>query len=86
MTITISEDLYVAIMQAAAPITPTQRHQFLEALAAELRGCPEVGLGAVHRAVAALQNKFTVEARSTASSFSELRARERERRRLVREL
>jgi hypothetical protein len=66
MALALPEDLYHAVMAAAAPVTPTQQPLFLEALAAELRDCPEIGPGVVHRAAAALQRKFVVEARATA--------------------
>jgi hypothetical protein len=86
MPLPITEDLYLAALAAAAPITPSQRDAFLAALAAELARRPELGPGVLHRNAADLQKKFVVEARSTAGSFSELRHLERERKRLVREL
>jgi hypothetical protein len=86
MPLPISADLYSAALEAALPITPSQRNEFLAELATELARAPELGPGVLHRAAAVLQRKFVVEARSTAGSFGELRHLERERKRLVREL
>jgi hypothetical protein len=38
-----------AVMQAAAPIDPARRGDFLEDLALELAKCPEVGPASVYR-------------------------------------
>jgi hypothetical protein len=62
MPLSLSDDEYNAVQAAAAPIHPMQRDAFLKALAAELERHPVVGPGVVHRAAAALQKTFTVEA------------------------
>jgi hypothetical protein len=85
MPLALSDDLYAVVQAAAAPIAPAERAQFLQELAAELERHPEIGPGLVHRAAAQLQKKYTVEARSAAGSFAELRHLEHERRRLTRE-
>ena len=46
-----------AVMQAAAPIDPARRGDFLEDLALELAKCPEVGPGSVYRILRELQHK-----------------------------
>jgi hypothetical protein len=51
----LSDSEYSQVMQACAPLQPHQRSGFLEALAAELRGLPELGDGRVHRAIAKVQ-------------------------------
>jgi hypothetical protein len=62
----IPDDLYFAVQQAAAPVSASERTQFLQELAAELGRYPVLGAGVVHRAAANLQRRFTVEARSMA--------------------
>jgi hypothetical protein len=62
MTLALPDDLYAAIQAAAARVTPSERAQFLADLAAELERHPVIGPGLVHRAAAALQRRFTVEA------------------------
>jgi hypothetical protein len=66
MAIPVSESVYFAIQQAAWPITPSERPQFLIELAAELQRYPVVDVGLAHRVCAELQKRFTVEARSAA--------------------
>lgn len=53
-----------AVQRAAAPIHPSQRGDFLQALATELGKHPLVGPGLVHRLAASLQRNYVVEARS----------------------
>jgi hypothetical protein len=53
--IKLSDDELSAVMSACAPIAPERRGAFLQEVAAALRGCPEIGPGAVHRAIASAQ-------------------------------
>jgi hypothetical protein len=79
MPLSLNDDEYDAIMQAAAPIHPLQRDAFLKVLAAELERHPVVGPGLVHRLAAQLQRTFTVEAHAETSLAAEprhLRARQ----------
>jgi hypothetical protein len=71
-------------MQAAAPVSASERHAFLAELADELQHYQTIGPGLVHRLAAMLQKRHVVEARSMASSSAELRHQEHARRRLVR--
>jgi hypothetical protein len=66
MAIPVSDSVYLAIQQAAAPITANERPRFLAELAAELQRYPVVDVGLAHRVCAELQRRFTVEARSMA--------------------
>ena len=66
MPLSLSDDEYAAVMQAAGPIHPQQRDDFLRSLAAELRHHPVVGPGLVHRLAADLQRGYVVEARREA--------------------
>jgi hypothetical protein len=66
MPLSLPDDLYFAIQQAAAPVSAIERDQFLTELATELARYPALGPGVVHRCAAELQRRFTVEARSTA--------------------
>ena len=78
MPLSLSDDEYNAIMQAAAPIHPLQRDAFLKALAAALEAHPVVGPGLVHRCAAELQKTFGVTAHSESPLAAEprhLRAR-----------
>jgi hypothetical protein len=70
MPLSLTDDEYDAVMQAAAPILPGERDAFLRALAAELERHPVVGLGLVHRCAAELQRKFVVQARTEADSVA----------------
>jgi hypothetical protein len=45
-------------MAAARPLAVERRDAFLQAVAALLRGCVEVGPGTVHRAIEQAQRKF----------------------------
>jgi hypothetical protein len=47
-----------AIMAAAAPISVERRDAFLQAVAASLSTCGEIGPGAVHRAIVTAQRQF----------------------------
>jgi hypothetical protein len=67
MPLSLNDDEYAAIMQAAAPIHPLQRDAFLRALAEELERRPVIGPGVVHRAAAALQKTFVVAAHTETS-------------------
>jgi hypothetical protein len=55
MPLSLSDAEYSAVMAAAAPIHPAQRHDFLQALATELEKHPVIGVGVVHRLCADLQ-------------------------------
>jgi hypothetical protein len=68
MPLSLNDDEYNAIMQAAAPIHPLQRDAFLKALAAALEAHPVVGPGLVHRCAADLQKTFVVAAHSETSA------------------
>jgi hypothetical protein len=63
----LTDDLHYAIMQAAAPVTSSERAQFLAELKVELERHAVIGPGLVHRTVAMLQRKYTVEARAAAA-------------------
>jgi hypothetical protein len=54
----LSDAEYAAVMQAAQPLQPHRRGDFLEALANELRTCGELGDGKIYRAIAAVQKRF----------------------------
>jgi hypothetical protein len=54
----LSDDELDAVMTAAAPLDPADRDGFVRAVAAELASCPEIGPGAVHRAIVATQRRF----------------------------
>jgi hypothetical protein len=66
MPLALPDDLFFVIQQAAAPVTPSERNQFLAELAAELVRYPVLGPGLVHRCAAELQGKHLVEARAVA--------------------
>jgi hypothetical protein len=68
MPLSLSDDEYAAVMQAAAPIVPSDRGLFLESLAEALARHPIVGPGLVHRLAADLQRKFVVQARTETST------------------
>ena len=77
--LSLNDDEYSAVMQAAALVHPLQRDAFLKALAAELALHPVVGPGLVHRCAAALQKTFVVAAHAETSHSAEpqhLRARQ----------
>ena len=64
MPLSLNDDEYSDIMQAAAPIHPQQRDAFLKALVVELERHPVIGPGLVHRCAADLQRTFGVVAHS----------------------
>jgi hypothetical protein len=66
MSLSLPDDLYFPVQQAAAPVSECERTQFLTELAAELGRYPVLGPGVVHRCAAELQRRFTVEARAMA--------------------
>jgi hypothetical protein len=70
VTLSLSDDEYVAVLAAAGPIHPLQRDDFLRTLAAELERHPVVGEGLVHRLAAELQRRYVVEARHETSSHA----------------
>jgi hypothetical protein len=54
----LTDDQLTAIFAASHPLQPNQRSQFLEACAQELAQLGEIGDGAVHRVVSAVQKRF----------------------------
>jgi len=56
--LSFTDDQLDQVMAACAPLDPERRKAFVEAVAAELAGCPVLGPGAVHRAIAVVQRKF----------------------------
>jgi hypothetical protein len=60
MPLNLTDEEYVAIQAAAAPIHPLQRDAFLKAVAVELERHPVIGPGLVHRCAAALQKTYGV--------------------------
>jgi hypothetical protein len=76
MPLSLSDDEYAAVMQAAAPVHPHQRDAFLRALAVELDRHPVVGPGVVHRCAAELQRTFVVAAHSETLLAPTQRARQ----------
>jgi len=57
MPISLSDDLLTAVMNAAAPIAPDRRGDFLRQVADALQG-REPGPGTVHRAIVTAQRQF----------------------------
>jgi hypothetical protein len=57
MSISVSENQYLAIFNAAAALCPSDRDQFVASVARELEGKP-VGDGAVARAIAGAFRTF----------------------------
>jgi hypothetical protein len=55
--ISLSDSELAAIMEAARPIPPRDRDQFLRDVAVELARYPEIGVGVIHRVTARLQRK-----------------------------
>jgi hypothetical protein len=68
MPLALPENLYLAIQRAVAPVTASERPQFLAELADALQAYPVIGEGLLHRLAAELQRKHAVEARATAVS------------------
>jgi hypothetical protein len=66
MPLPLPEDLYLAIQRAVAPVTASERPQFLAELADALQAYPVIGEGLLFRLAAELQRKHAVEARSAA--------------------
>jgi len=50
----LSDDELAAVMNACRPLAPSQRDRFLRAVAVAITELPEVGPGAVHRAIASV--------------------------------
>lgn len=55
------------LLTLAAPIAYGRRHEFLQAVAATLAGCPQVGPGEVYRRAAGLQKNFVLTAQRETS-------------------
>jgi hypothetical protein len=55
MPLSLSDDEYAAVMQAAGPIHPSQRDIFLQTLAKELERYPVVGPRVVFRCASEIQ-------------------------------
>lgn len=51
----LSDSELDAVMTACQPLAPDRRDAFLQEVANLLRGCVEIGPGAVHRAIALAQ-------------------------------
>jgi len=58
MPLNISDDELAAIMNAAQPLPLESRDGFLQAVAARLGQCTDVGPGLVHRVCADEQKRF----------------------------
>ena len=56
--VSLSDDELQMIMTACRPLAVRDRDAFLQAVAAVLKDCAEIGPGAVHRAIAATQRQF----------------------------
>jgi hypothetical protein len=54
----LTDDELSAVMLACQPLAPEARDGFLEAVAASLQTCGEVGPGSVHRAIVVAQREF----------------------------
>jgi hypothetical protein len=74
--LSLNDDEYQAVMQAAAPIAPSRRDAFLRSLAVELEWHEVIGPGVVFRCAAALQKTFGVEAVRETSPEPRHRARQ----------
>jgi len=57
MPLALTDDELMAVMQAAAPIPPRNRDQFLRDVAVELERYPELGIGIIGRACAKMQRQ-----------------------------
>jgi hypothetical protein len=51
----LSDDQLAAVMEAARPLQPHQRSEFLQAVAVELARYPEIGVGIIHRVTSKIQ-------------------------------
>jgi hypothetical protein len=67
--LSLNDDEYLVVQAAAAPVHPSQRGDFLQALAVELERQPAIGPGVVHRLAADVQRRYVVEARAEAGSM-----------------
>jgi hypothetical protein len=54
----LTDDELSAVMLACQPLAPEARDGFLQAVAASLQTCGEVGPGSVHRTIVAAQREF----------------------------
>ena len=54
----LTDDQLNAVLAASFPLLPDRRSAFLAACARELANLPEIGDGAVHRVVSAVQRQF----------------------------
>jgi hypothetical protein len=57
----LNDEEMTAVMQAAGPIHPRQRDDFMRTLSAELERYSVVGPGLVHRLAADLQRKYVID-------------------------
>jgi hypothetical protein len=57
-----------AVLRAAAPVHPSQRDDFLRAMAAELAQHAVIGEGLIHRLAMEWQRRFVVSARVEAAT------------------
>jgi hypothetical protein len=56
--IALDDDAMTAVMDVCRPLRPSDRDQFVRALAAELEKYPEVGPGLVHRIARDLVRRY----------------------------
>ena len=54
----LTDDQLAAVLRAASPLLPVDRSPFLEAVAARLSECSELGDGVIGRICAEVQRKF----------------------------
>lgn len=54
----LSDDELSAVLCAARPIAVDRRDEFLRALASSLRDSGQLGPGALHRAIVAIQRRY----------------------------
>src|SRR5262245_21263845 len=55
----------LVLMNAASPLPPSRRGEFLQAVLHALKDCPVLGVGVVHRAVREVQSGSSTPTRST---------------------
>jgi hypothetical protein len=56
--IELSDDELSAVLSAARPLPSERRDEYLQAVAAALQNCREIGPGVVYRVVAEMQRAF----------------------------
>jgi hypothetical protein len=73
MPLSLNDDEFAAVQEAAAPIHPQQRDALLKALAVELERHPVVSPGLVHRLAADVQRRYVIAPERQASVAAEPR-------------